>query len=388
MGTLNKLVEGARGFACELYRLQPKALIPNLPNDALRFAWDKMCGEPPSLPSNLPPPPSVQYNGGQCVCVIYRVDYQFGSGFRDVTVLYGPVGGLRIRLIPRGNNRFDGANEAYCRGIPGSFGTGCTPQMGWFQFGYNPNQSPSETIKIVSISREDGRFDNCGDPAPDYPNAPSVPDGGFTSQPTPIVLNDNDTINVVFNLTPPSVSPPSVAEIPPIVVNVKTPQLSIPISFNFSGDTNVGTPVAPPLLLPPDVINAINNTNTNTNTTNNTVNNINNTVNNTYPPQSLVDNPDVEEEEEDVEDGKEEEKGVGILGLAVTLTTLPQKSQYGSPNVYFGGWIAFKRDGGYTPREQIFFERSFFLAPPGASGYTITLTNGAKGVVKVYSRKQ
>lgn len=390
-----KFVDGAKNYVCGLYRLQPKALIPNLPNDVLRYTWDNLCDPPspdptvPPLPG-LPPPPSSVPNGGQCVCIKYRVEVRYewqpspasNPAYSSITQffeVYGPVLGFR-----RAQGVAFGL-EANCRG-PGS-GSCKTP--GWYGVGGGATTQRGP-YNIVSTKRVDNQVDNCGSSPPDYPGVDPMPPTGYTSPPSVITLGDTTNINVTFNITPP-VAPPRGLAPPPIKVNVDGSNFNFPITFNFNGDVDIGPPAGPTAELPPDVIDKINNINNNTNNINPTVNNINTTTNNTnnivntwFNPTPFANDPDVESEESPVGDGKEEDKE-GMLGLLVVLTALPDKVQYGNPPVYFAGWIAFKRDEGYMPREQINFEQSFFLAPPGTKGYTITLTNKAEGVVTVYS---
>ena len=78
-----------------------------------------------------------------------------------------------------------------------------------------------------------------------------------------------------------------------------------------------------------------------------------------------------------------------VTYLEIVLTKLPNKAQFGNSGetVFFAGWVAFRfESGGYTERQQINFQRSLFIAPAGSSGYTYTLTNGAKGYALVYTQ--
>ena len=390
-----QVAEKARQFACQLYKNVPDALIPNAGNDALRFVWDNLC-DPPSNPQDPPlpghpPPPAAPINGGQCVCAVYRirVTYTYNSSTTGTNIvtgnqtkdLFGPIGSLRVVSYPPspdGSVPFD--IDISCRGENGE-PKGCTPAPVWRNMVSRlPNYRSAST---ANLGRVDGGQDNCGNPPKEYPPALPAPPDGFKSPPTQITLNDGDNINITFNLKPPTYSPPTVV-FPPINVNVTTPDFNIPLSFEFNGDINFGAPAAPPMTLPPDVVNNINNINNNTNNINNTTNNINNTLEDFFDPTPFESDPDVTKEQDNVEGGKEEDKD-GVMGVLVNLTKLPDKSQFGNPSVFFAGWLAFKRDEGYLPREALNFEQSFFLAPPGCTGYTVTLTNGAEAIVTVYS---
>lgn len=385
MSSFDSLVNAARDFACGLYKEQPGALIPNIGETVLRFAWDKLCDYPEN--PGLPPPPASPFNGGQCENIKYRVIADIvtpDNRARTDSTVFGPVGGVRAVLTPDGVNRVQARYQIYCKGSVSNFTPDPRP-LDWYEIGQNPNQPPQTTFELVSIARIDGQADNCGNPPAKYPDAPPPPPGGYTSPPVPIPLADGDNITVNFNFEPPS-SPPGIDDfIPPIVINIIKPELKIPIEFNFNGEINLGTPSNPPATLPPNIINNINNTNNNTEEINNNFNDYRKDYDYYFNPPQLDNDPETTKEDEFIDKGKEEDKE-GLVGLRIELTKLPDKTQFGSPNVYFAGWAAFKRDEGYLPREQINFADSFFLAPPGANGYTVTFTNGAQGNLRVYSR--
>lgn len=377
MSVFDNLVDAARDFACGLYKNQPGALIPNPGEAVLRFAWDKLCDYPDS--PGLPPPPASPFTGGQCDAIPYVVRVsvnvvdQSGETPFDLGnhVVFGPVSGVGVigqRVV------------IYCRGASGVF-----PQPpGYPQQIYQVGGASSlNSPRITAINRQDGAPDNCGDPPISYPPG-TVPPGGFNSPPVPVPLADGDNITVNFNFSPPAAS---LDKIPPIIINYVKPEinLKVPIEFNFNGEIDIGVPSNPPVVLPPDVINNINNINNNTNQTNNNFNDYRKDYDFFYSPPKLDDDSETVKEDDFVESGKEENKE-GIVGLRIELTKLPDKAQFGSPTVYFAGWAAFKRDEGYMPREQINFADSFFLAPPGATGYTVTFTNGAEGNIRVYSK--
>lgn len=102
----------------------------------------------------------VTFNGGQCKEVLYGVDFEFGSGFRDSSTVYGAVGGIRIRLVETEPNYYTGYNEILCQGDRIS---GYSEQQYWLEVGRNPNQRRTETIKIIRVTRLDGKGDSCGD---------------------------------------------------------------------------------------------------------------------------------------------------------------------------------------------------------------------------------
>lgn len=386
MSNFENLVDAARNFACDLYRQQPGALIPNVGNSVLRFAWDKLCDYPDN--PGLPPPPSPPFTGGQCECVIYKVNWTLdcsdnrfdtpGSVF-----CFAPVVAMRFTNFPDGS----AGTEIYCRGT----GVASCSDFGWYPGGLNfaANFPFTGTVSINSVSRADNQVDNCGNPPESYPPPTvPVPPDGYTSPPQAIPLADGTNITVNFNFSPPTT--PSLPEItdfiPPIVVNIVKPELKIPIEFNFNGEINIGVPSTPPVALPPEVYTELEEINNNVNNIELEFNDYRKDYDFFFNPPKLDDDPETNKEDDLVEEGKEEDKE-GIVGLRIELTKLPDKAQFGSPTVYFAGWMAFKREQGYLPREQINFANSFFLAPPGCTGYTVTFTNGAQGNIRVYSRE-
>lgn len=90
----------------------------------------------------------------------------------------------------------------------------------------------------------------------------------------------------------------------------------------------------------------------------------------------------------DIELPDEEEEKKDVVWVVVELTTLPDKTMFGTPNVYFAGWITFSIEGDYTTREQINFERSVFRYPDRATSHHITFTNKASGVSTTYTTQE
>jgi hypothetical protein len=75
-----------------------------------------------------------------------------------------------------------------------------------------------------------------------------------------------------------------------------------------------------------------------------------------------------------------------IQAVTIVLTQLPVKRQWGGdnqgniPDKEIAGWFEWKYAGyGYSPLQQINFQKSTFVRPPNVSGYAYTLTNHAKG---------
>lgn len=388
MGNFQNLVNSARNFACGLYRQQPGALIPNVGESTLRFLWDQVCDYPGS--PGLPPPPTSPFTGAQCAKGLYNIDIVYtydgdtSPGEQPATdtqpaQAYGAIGGTRtVALAPNPDGTSRIRIDLLCQGLAGEVPTDVQV---WRTVVSSVTLYLSH--RAVNKGRADGGLDNCGSLPPSYPSAPPPPPDGYTSPLTPIPLADGSNISVNFNFSPPST--PEISDfIPPLIVNVVRPELKIPIAFNFNGDINIGTPS--PESLPPEVFISLNENKASIDSISNEFNDYRKDYNYYFSPPQLDNDPETIKEDEFVGTGKEDDKS-GIVGLRVELTRLPDKAQYGNPTVYFAGWMAFKREQGYLPREQVNFADSFFLAPPGATGYTITFTNGAEGNIRIYSRE-
>jgi hypothetical protein len=382
-----RVADAAKNFACEAYRTVPAALIPNPVDSGLRMFWDNFCGTPafpdsPALPL-LPVPPAPPFMGGQCPCEVYTVSYTsyFGSSSEvpyivqdRTTRVQGKIGG--VFSIQNAPNNWElgficqGSSVEVCRSFP-------------FQLKvHNSDKTKDGKIPylvIRSVVKLDGSVDNCGSLPASYPPAPVPPNNTFVSSPTSIVYNDGTVNNYTFSFKIPATDLLR-KTLPSLTVNVTNPQLTFPINFNFGGDITYEPPlVPPPIALPPDVT-------TNINNTNNVVNNLAKDLGFVLVPPNYANNPTVDIE---IREGGEQDNvdKDDILGVKITLSELPDKAQYGMPNIYFGGWLSFKLQGGYIERKQINYEVSYFEAPPGCKGYSYTLTNGGVGSAVVYSKK-
>jgi hypothetical protein len=374
IGKLAKeFADTSKQYACGLYSTVPGALIPNVGEDILRAFWDNLCGSPsfpdsPALPP-LPSAPARPFTGGQCCDVLYRIDMTFTIPGRTIPLVLRFKPGKILRIEQRqvsGSQNFYLIRER-CSGVIEQDNVG---------------SSGEETAKIViaSVSREDGQADNCGSPPITYPPSPPVPpSGSYTSDPVSITYNDGSKVNYILNFKPPAV-PAARDRFPSLTVNVSNPSLNIPITFNFDGTVSFGVPAPlPPIALPPDVVNKVDDTNKVVNDLNTSLGFINKPPNYSTDPSVATENRGEGEEDSVDKDG--------ILGLKITLSTFPGKAQLGNPNIYFAGWLSFKLQGGYVERRQINYEVSYFEAPKGCKGYSYTLTNGAIGSAVVYSIK-
>ncbi|HEX7764952.1 MAG TPA: hypothetical protein VF433_15260 [Cellvibrio sp.] len=380
------MADKAASIACGLYRDYPNfatggGIDPfnTYPRQASKQVWDSLCGSR----GQLPPPPSLPFTGGQCVCVEYFVNYRqthnvTGAIFESTSVCRGPIKGFGKRVVTSGNTF---SYQYYLSG-----GNATCPQ----EVNFGTFSADIYTYTVLSVARTNGQPDNCGNPPSGYPNVDPPPNRTYGND--SITYNDGTNISIPFLYVPVDFSP------------TFSPNIRIDLggfTFNFDlGGVDIylpdkkddpralppatGYPTAPPTGLPrptPDP----NRPNPNPPPGN-------------KPPQA--DCPDCPEfppqptppgegdppVEKPPEEGEEVIKP-GIEFLEVVLTILPDKVHYGNEgaNVVFAGWVAFRsKSGSYYPREQINFQRSVFRAPVGADGYTYTFTNGASGYVREY----
>jgi len=392
MPNFTKVATAAKSFACELYRLQPNALIPTPMSDVLRHVWDGFCGDELPPGGALPPPPTKPFNGGQCVCANYRFTYNaFGGGLGPSSTdrfvdVHGPITGSTLESVAGGT---EVRLFIFCRGV---IGGGCSLteiKVGSIQWGATGSTPPN--YRVVSVDPIGGAANNCGDPPPSFPPAPLAPPNGYTSPPTPIVFNDNTSNNYIFNFKPPLPPVAPASFFPPVVVNYLNtsiaPKFNIPIAFNFNGAVNFGGGGASFSQDDRDNINNIKNT---TNNTSNTSNSTNNSVNNFYTDykkdraRRINKEPlptDFEPPKPPEAPGKKLVERLAYVNVDLSVIPSNAKSQSGkgAPNVVYAGWFEFLRKDKSFPRDYIHFANNCFIAPVGADGYAFTLYNGYQG---------
>lgn len=112
MSNASKIAEAAANFACGIYKNMPDALVPNPAADVLHSIWDGLCGDPPKSPADLPPPPTKQFDGGQCCDIEYKVvvKFVFKDGRPDqISTLFasyqGTILGLQYQYVTSGSDR-------------------------------------------------------------------------------------------------------------------------------------------------------------------------------------------------------------------------------------------------------------------------------------------
>jgi hypothetical protein len=385
-----QFIDRAKEFACGIYKNIPGALVPKTTDAGYKLIWDDLCAGEAPLPG-LPPPPVSPFEGGQCACSLYQIHveiYNFAVGGRWDALspqdIYGPITAVSLEFDPMDGD----VVYASCRGYAVE---GCIePTRRRLYRTGNPSQSFYNQVRVTRIVLRGGS-NNCGNPPKAFPSAPPPPPNGYNSPPTTIINNDGDEYKFIFNLQPPTIQKFPEDPLPPITINVSGDDndLSFDIDFNFGGEVSINKPGEGGGNLPSNFKYEFQNLGTGLGGVGAGVANLEKEIYFENFPPPFIDSPEVEKEEDDVTDGGKEEDGKdGLLGVLVELTKPPTDVQFGTPNVNYAGWFTFLVQGGYTPRNPINFEKGYFEAPPGATGYALTFTKGAEGKVTVYSRKE
>lgn len=240
---LRNVANAAGNFVCDLYQNYAQATTgfgdPTGIGSALNAVYSSLCSPRGKLPSQ---PPTNPFNGGQCAGASYRVTTRTtkpdGTDFTTVwPSLVGPIKGVQIKQTPSGSWQY------------GVVSTSPNPLGGDVM---NPEVSGNQRqaldgykVEILSISRNGGLPDNCGDPAPTYPPIP-IP---TTEQNNNINVNvgAGAIINVPISYKPVtvnagvSVNPQIQVDVGPFNVTFDSGGVSIEPNFNFNTDTTTPT---------------------------------------------------------------------------------------------------------------------------------------------------
>lgn len=345
-------------FACTLYHDYPGAIIPSVGNSYLRGFWDTLCKD---RPPGLPPPPSRDFDGGQCSDA-YAFDFQLFNPANQLSYTGGsvcdpgPLGGL-FYTVDVGNGLWEWKMR-HGAGLANFLGS--TPIGG--------------RCRVYNIRRTNGQADNCGSLPPSFPPS-TIPPGGN-------VTNYNNTYNDGTDFTFPMVYAP-VSLSAPLTIDVG----GLSMNFDFGGVTiggggsttnnDLGDLINDISVDIGDISSSINNSSSSNNTTNNF---------NFNGPGSDG------ELDEELEDEEEEKEGIDRLAFVeILLTAIPQSARrqfgVGAPDVLYAGWFEFKKGEKSFPREPIAFEKSIFKAPSGANGFAYTLYTNFTGTNKVIKFK-
>lgn len=346
---LKDTANAAANFTCSLYKNYPAAIISNPLDSYVRGLWDTLCN---GRPAGLPTPPAVPFIGGQCQAfynLIARWTWSnpdYPAGYYNLQ-LWGPLGGIRSRVAGRTEYL-----EVLCHGTESS---GFRPTAYWQGF-YEQGNYPSEQFRNPRIDvqgRVDGAPDNCGDPPAKYDGPTSIPSGQDRTT-TTYTYNDGTNVSV------------------PLVYAPITGKIGFNIgalNFNFDfGGLNGSNPNADILADLADIENAIADMQSN-------IDGIIADMHNS--PDADMPDDGTQTSDKDVSDLE------GLAYVRCIVTTVPPwgDMQYGDggPNVIYAGWLEFKRDDDYFPRQSIDFADMVFKAPQGANGYAYTLKNGYVG---------
>lgn len=358
MGT--QIAEAGRKFGCRLWRSYPDSWTRSTPEGSpARQFWNSACNPPD--PPLLPDPPG--FTGGQCD---FRYNLQVdvavypstincdrpGDPIQDIFVVaWGPIsfvsldqpagicGGFnRVFCVCHGNGAF--AREPNPVVFPLAFGS-----LGRF-----------ESIRSITVSPQSGQPDTCGDPPPTYP--PDTP-------PAP----GSETFNVTFETdTTNSLS---------FDLIWNRVEFSLPVTFDFDqGNVTINFDGIDVDLAPGN---------------NWGIEPPRRDFEPTALPTPAPNTDNYEQEVKPVEDSGEEEIGIEIAYITLTLTTKPvnAKTQFGgnAPDVFYAGWFEFRTEGFFYVRQPIHWENSIFIPPKGATGYAYTLYTGFSGIISTYKLK-
>lgn len=362
----DKLAEGVRDFACNLWENYPDQITQNkaLVNSFARGYMNRICAD-----KTLPSTPTSPFTGGQCTFT-YDGQFQYGlivsgSDLGIQTAFWQNVGGAITGIELFGDDIV----------VNGTSGNGGFPEIapGKIRVVNNPNPATTSyySPQILSVTPfNPGDIDNCGDPPPVYPSTnPTINDYQTTIN---IVSEDGDTLNFPLEYKPTNFNFPLNFDLGGIKVIFDLGG----INFNFSLVSIDGLPIPipdgqdAPLPAPQDDGNR------------------SIPCRKRLPPSNINYNEDDKTET----DPKEEDVGDTLEFVRVTLTSVPTnvKNQFGdgAPDVIYAGWFEFQGEGFNFPRQPIHFTNSLFISPEGSTGYAYTLYEGIQGKATVYTKKE
>lgn len=353
-----QIAEQSREFGCRLWRSYPDSWTRSTPEGSpARQFWNSVCNPPD--PPLLPNPPT--FTGGQCEFK-YNLQVQVavfpstincdrpGDPLQTINVVvWGPVQQVALDQ-PAGN--CGGFNRVFCI-CHGNGAFSRNPNLVVFPLAFG-NQGRFESVRSTSVSPQSGQPDTCGDPPPSYPPDTPPQPGDETFN---VTFDTDVTNNFSFDLTWNRV------------------EFSVPVSFefdqgnvtiNFDGidvdlDPGNNWGIEPPRRdFSPTPI-----------------------------PTPAPNSDNYEEEIKPADNSGEEDIGIEIAYITLTLTDIPAnaKTQHGvnGPDVYYAGWFEFRTEGFFYPRQPIHWQSNIFIPPKGATGYAYTLYAGFSGIIGTYT---
>lgn len=390
--TLVDIANVAGDFFCDVYSKFPAAIVgSSLDNPGARFADGlarRICAPRNQLPDQPAPVPP----GGQCPEVLYNIIIRTRNTPSDPwsdSSIYQRVGPVRGVFLERASdtamavvlktNGPLGVNAPTDETV--AFVSGDTSQLGG--------------AELVSVVRDDGLPDNCGNGFPNYPD--DIPPPNLLAKPLPVPVGG------------------PLVEVPVEIVGTK---YEIGISIKPEFNINVGgiqvkfditgakITIAPTLKLP-DVLPPGKDTRPSPPAP-------------VEPGKEPVADPDLKRELDEIKDKLDEleecacdedpegpllsdiiaNSSGGVYSLPanteyveVQLTVLPSNSrvEFGngtSQNVIYAGWYSFGTVQGAGDRLPISYEQNVFFAPKGASRFSFTVRKGAIAVCTAYYRDE
>lgn len=378
---IDVVAEEVRGFACNLWAAYPDYISQNksLGASFARGYMNNLCAD-----LGTPPPPFSDFNGGQCPGVNYVVSYtlqttNIDNCTRSAVInkqvqVVGPISNIKFiqtAVTTRTTNCNNASNELLVKGnYYIEHGNGIT-NLSSNQFadpGGQANPPLSEVI-ITGVVRTDGLPDDCGNPDPSYPK--SNPDATDFVDKVYIPNEDGLDLSLELEYNPINFNFPMDIKVNGIETQINIGGFQIvynPVDVNGNpfklpnGDNS-------PLPLPKDEGNKFKYTRK-------------------YPTPN---NEDFEEIVKSPEDPKEEEVGLELEFVRVTIINPPknikQQSGNDAPRIVFVGWFEFQGEGFNFPRQPIHFDNSLFRSPEGATGYAYTVYNGISAAATIYKSK-
>lgn len=398
------MANAAANAFCDAFNAAPGGFLAFPPTHAPFAATSDLVRKMCEPRDKMPPPPEKPFDGGQCPCILYRVNY---TAYRDGTVwyatyadLFGPISGLSL------------GNQGELKTIGLFYGSAACGGRQRFNLIANFENYGMQVgaffAEINSVAPTDGSGDLCGNPPPQYP--PAVPDlGDLISSPT-IVLGGEPVVTPVK--IPPVRLPVGSPLFPLINVNVG----GIDINFDLGGvDINISPDIQPPDILPnPNFPPGYN-------------------LPPYTPPAPTPDLAPITDKLNDIEDSLDDSNGKlddikdkldelddcdrceptvditftsypstnsrvvsslrkPLWKVKVTVTTQPinAKKEPGmsAPDVLYAGWFWFVTDGHQHTREPLDCATKMFVAPVGANGFAYTCRVGFEASAEAIMREE
>lgn len=389
---ISRVANELRKKECELWLKYPNQSIGGTPglNGFTRAWFNDMCRD--ETPPVLNPPP---FTGGQCCNLTYSavVNQETRRCFNNdiisqqtltPTLQPGAVKGLiyqaciqtpSLTCLDVVTEECDGTiNYTTIWSATNGLASGACLTTNPFNPQANFVDPVASNDVIVSVTPTGGNPDVCGDPPPEYDPEPNIDPADLTFN---ITLNNLDGVDV--NLQTTLIIENGDIEysfIAPRTWNVNDIRFQMTFggvtinsnnkTVNFGGGSGMlGDGSKHPL--PSDITQPL--------------------------PADDIPAPNAQNFEEEIkqpEDPKEEEVGVEIEYVKITVTSYPVNTKTfaggEAPTIRWLGWFTWKSEGIGRGRQFIEFDDQVFYAPEGATGYAYYLYPGVQGFATVYKK--